>query len=148
VIGDSWTVWIQAAAALFSAIAAGAAWAAVVQTRRERKADRFREADRALTELHEAVTDLIGTLYSGGAHLERQQAQLRMRRLVMIQHAYELPKTASLTQLKASEVSQDLASESLSEVETARSRLWREHGKADEIPDRSTDADSTPGVAE
>jgi hypothetical protein len=122
---------IQAVAAIAAATAAVAAWRSVVGISRERKADARWRADEHLKHIHALITE-----WSQAYFQDRGRAFVILMALQAEVHVTTdlegpLPRSLALANTDHSTIMPDdvsgLAEAAVTEVEEARSRMWKDH---------------------
>ena len=118
--------WIEGAAALFTAIAAGAAWAATYQVRAASDEDRRLRVLAHLKVIHDLVSEmaLIGP---NDPHWQRPQLDLRREVTVVFAPLPKCGKLADADLWKLDEAAYpELVREAMAEVEAAMADVWKD----------------------
>jgi len=118
--------WIQAAAALFTAIAAGAAWAAARQVKVAGEEERRLLVWVHLKTIHRLVSQLALTRGKNPKDWQRPQLDLRAEAKVVF---HPLPKVAALAEANLWDTDlptfEELAAKAVAEVESALGDVWK-----------------------
>jgi hypothetical protein len=120
--------WIQAAAALFAAIAAGAAWAATHQVKMAGEEERRLLVWAHLKTIHGLVSQLARTHGKNPKDWQGPQLDLRAEAAVVF---HPLPKVAALADANlwgdiTVAAFDELAREAMAEVESALHDVWKD----------------------
>ena len=147
--GPSLDTWIQAAAALFTAIAAGAAWAATRQVKAGNEEERQDRIMAHLKTIHRLVSDLA--LANPNDPRVWQPPQLNLRAEVTAVF-HPLPKCGTLADANLWEADEptyeNLVRDAMAEVEAAQRTIWLNSRRRRWFSRRQTTDQGDTGVSE